>query len=46
MYDLHLLVFKDVLVSLLMNALPFVRDVLLADRDGVAFAGLEPATRP
>ncbi len=43
---LHLLVLKDVLVSLLVNAFSFVRDVLLADRDGVAFAGLEPATRP
>ncbi len=46
MNDFHLLVLKDVLVSLLVNAFSFVRDVLLADRDGVAFAGLEPATRP
>ena len=42
----HLLVFEYVLVALLEDALALVGDVLGLDRDGFAFAGLEPTTRP
>ena len=44
--DGYLLISEDVLVRLLEDALPFVRDVVAADCDGVTLAGLEPATAP